>query len=274
MENTDLYVKITFRNRDEEYSEIDVQVEELHNRLLKYKCGYGGLILGNYYLIEYESDLFMEIKRLCERYSGKVTATVGYIRTKLDKHYDEYKGFLIEQPIKFVRYNRELFDYPCNECAIEQLKDREFYEVGKVSTRKLKEYDIFQLGDGIEIIYCVTPKLKDELELMAADSIVFKEIRSRGELIAYAMLPKYEHNISCTHWETEKCETCGRVSSYINHDKQWEPETYYLDDEAIKYPFSLSSIYFYGSRKQILISKECYKVFRKYVDERNFVPIF
>jgi len=274
MNNKDLYVEIAIKYHGGYESEIDNQVAELHNKLLKYKCGYGGLLLGNYYFIEYQSKLFMEIKRLCEKYPGKVMAMIEYIRMNLDEHIDEYKGFLIEQPKRIIRYNRELFIDLCDVCRSQQLKDKESYEVGKVSTKKLKDYDLFQLGDGIELIYCVTPKLKIELEQIASNSVVFKEITSKSELIAYAILPKQEHNITNSTYEIEKCDGCGKQIAMWDADKKWEPETFYLEDEEIKHPFSWSNIYFQALQQRIIISKECYKVFRKYVDERNFVPIF
>ena len=274
MDKNDLYVEIAFGNEGKCNAKIDKQVDELHTRLLKYKCGYGGYIIGNYYFINYQSELFMEIKRLCEKYDGRVTAMISYIWTNLDFHIDEYKGFLIEKPQKIIRYNRELFFDPCEKCRRQQLRDKETFEVGKVSTRKLKEYDLFQLGDGVELIYCITPKLKIELEQVASNSVVFKEITSKSELIAYVILPKQEHNITNTSYKIEECDCCGKQLAMWDANKIWEPETFYLEDEEIQHPFSWSNIYFQALQQRIIISKECYKVFRKYVDERNFVPIF
>ena len=117
MNNKDLYVEIAIKYHGGYESEIDNQVAELHNKLLKYKCGYGGLLLGNYYFIEYQSKLFMEIKRLCEKqkcYDAKNFAAI--FKRDMSNFIMKGKGqsWTIELSIPGKDNAKELLESLCN----------------------------------------------------------------------------------------------------------------------------------------------------------------
>lgn len=265
-------VEIGIFMHEDASGEVKEKEKKLREKLQTYVVGNAGTVIGDLYRVDYKGPMHMEIMKFWED-THQLDLYVDYFFECTEEELKQAKMFMLSPTSHYVQ-SRELYEYPCENCGCMILDNKKKIKVSK-TIKGGNPRRIFQFGEGIEELVCVSVELYNYLIENGIHSYDFSPVYKGENIQAYAFTPEKEYNIRSSIYDYTRCDMCGREYAFLNIEKGYGLEKHELCDEI---DFSehdvLKTTVYYENEQRILISPKLFFLIRDYIKSEEALAIF
>lgn len=267
-----VFVKVGLKFYEEDARKGDKEKYiQMIDKIRHLKCGNLGTVIGDIYEMETTNPLYQEVLEFCSNNENFVDIYADYRTEYTNDELEQAIAFIVE-PRKSYMYRREVFKYNCTGCDRMEFRG-ECVNVGTVS-KQCVDKDIFRLGEGVELLDCISPKLYELINLNNDYSRCFIKVYAGKEnLLGYAFRPTDSLELIINVYEYTTCDVCGSKLGFFKDGCMTVNEMYYLYDDKLPSGIFKSEQFYYGQPIN-MVSSTLYKKMTKYVKGDNFIPVF